>query len=690
MKRVIAFFILVGITIMLNISLGKGKRYEFDAQDLPSALTEGEKKVVNTGIAGNLTFGPYILLEKGSYELQIFYNTDNNLNTWDVFSNSTQLTFASGVLSADKTVVSDNFYLEDVFEDIEIRTYYQGTGKLEIVKIVLIEKNDTMRMMINLLFLLLSILLFTMKKKSYQECVVIFFVGVLLCPLLCTVAQNVFDRSTDIELKGNFEEYTIPDFDVEGFYSGEYQEKYELWWNNSFSPRGVLIKTYNQFRYSMFGLSNRIVGEKGDIFEENYLTEALCLDAERDFSIEENKTELQAYYGTLVRLQKKLEERGKVLLVYTTPNKAAVHDANIPGAYKLFQDDEKLRAIDLWREYTEDGELNYVDMARYLQDTEYPVFYLSGIHWTRPAEQEASVLLVRKLNEKLTQPLNELVLGEMIQSEEPFWRDTDVYDLLNIYRGKKDDYYYEYETEESTEDSPLRILMQGDSFALGFRQDFKQNHLGASIVNIFYNEYVIEEDDAYVPIASWETFDFGKYVDEADAVIIEMNEALMYTYNRGFAEALEAWLDQNPQEAGKNVSQPEPNIDFSVKKDYSNNLIRGYYHAEDGFCWMAENSLAVIQNEKIFEQGLQIELVVPKELKNADEVEVSVHGAITKKCKAEVGVHTIVFAPEELPEGAAVVEVEVTCDSMFNPKEQGISVDDRDLSLQIKYIGECR
>ncbi len=696
MKRLIAFFLLVVITIALNISLGKGERFEFDATELPSALTEGEKKVSNTGVAGNLTFGPYVSLKKGNYKMVLYYNTNTDLNTWDVFSNQHQITFGQGSLTADKTVVYDSFYLENSFEDIEVRTYYQGEGELEVSKIILIREQTTERWVLNAVFLIMSVLLFTVKKKSYRQCMVFLFAGILFCPLFCTVTQEVFEKDIDIELEGNFEKHFRPAFNMAEFANGGFQDEFELWWNNSFSQRGRIIKAYNQFRYSLFGLGTRIIGKDGDIFEENYITEALCLDKERDFSIEENREALREYYDTLVRLQAKLEERGIEFLVYTTPNKAVEQSENMPWFYNLLRSEERVRAIELWREYTTSGELNYLDTTQYLREneSEYPMFYLSGIHWTRPAEQKVSALLVQNINQYLSQPLNEITFGDLIESKEPYWRDSDVYDLLNVYRGKNDDVYYEYATEVNTEDSPINVLMQGDSFALGFRHDFKQNNLGASIVNIFYNEYVIENNDAYVPISSWETFDFGKYLNEADVVVIEMNEALMYTYNRGFAEALEHWLDhgeaQGNQGTVQDISKAEPVIDFSVNRDYSNNLISGYYHAENGFCWMTKSSLAILRNEAVFENGLQIELIVPKELKDTKELTITVNGTAIKKCAAEVGVQSVVFAPEELLGETDVIEVEIVCDSVFNPKRQGISADDRDLSVQIMYIGECR
>ena len=694
MKRVIVFLLLCAMTIALNISLGKGERSEFAATELPSSLTEGEKRVVDTGIPGNLTFGPYVALKKGNYELQIEYESDTDINTWDVFSNSKQLTFGQGILEAGKTVASGTFYLDASYEDIEVRTYYYGEGTLAISKIAIIRELDVERILVNLLFLVLSILVFTLKKKSYRECVVLFFGGLLFCPMLCTAAQTALDWETDVTLEGNFETYERPEAGVREFVDGEYQEEYELWWNNSFSPRGRLIKTYNQIRYSLFGLGNRIIGENGDVFEEDYINEALGLKEEMEFSSEENKAKLKAYYETLVRLQEKLSERGKVLLVYTTPNKAVERKENLPDNYRLLEEEDTLRAIEVWKNYAADGALNYLDTTEYLQGADYPLFYLSGIHWTRPAEQQVSALLVEELNKLSEQKLNKMNFGELLQSDEPFWRDTDVYDLLNVYRGKKDEVYYEYETRVNTKNSPVRVLMQGDSFALGFRQDFKDNNLGASIVNIFYNEYVIEANDAYVPITSWEDFDFGKYLDEADVVLLEMNEALLYTCNRGFAEALEQWLDQGAESEDApealNVSEIRQNIDFSCQMDFSKNLIRGYYHAEDGFCWMAKKSLAVVPAEAMREKGLRVELIVPKELEGAKQIMVTVNGKLRKVCTTDVGVHSLVFSPEELPKDGEILEVEIVCDSVFNPKQQGLSADDRDLSVQIIYIGECK
>ena len=104
-----------------------------------------------------------------------------------------------------------------------------------------------------MLFLLLSILVFSLKKKSYRECVVLLFAGLLFCPLFCTVLRNAFEWETDIKLEGIFESYERPEAGVREFTTGEYQEQYELWWNNSFSPRNKTFSIPSALKTALKG-----------------------------------------------------------------------------------------------------------------------------------------------------------------------------------------------------------------------------------------------------------------------------------------------------------------------------------------------------------------------------------------------------------------------------------------------------
>ena len=88
-----------------------------------------------------------------------------------------------------------------------------------------------------------------MKNKKTYERMFVCIVMLLLCfPLLLGTLSKITDKQLDLKLAGNFDTYTKPEFTLEKFASGEYQSKFESWWNENFATRSFLIYEYNQLR----------------------------------------------------------------------------------------------------------------------------------------------------------------------------------------------------------------------------------------------------------------------------------------------------------------------------------------------------------------------------------------------------------------------------------------------------------
>ena len=153
-----------------------------------------------------------------------------------------------------------------------------------------------------------------MRKKVF---IIIFYIFITL-PIIFHIISVILDTDIDVKLVDNSGiKYEKPLFNGEKFFNGNFQIEYENWWNNNFALHGFMTKTYNQIRYDVFSLSERIIGKNHNIFEESYINEYLGLDRNADYNIEENRQTMDLYLSNLEELNDKLNSIGKKLMVYT-------------------------------------------------------------------------------------------------------------------------------------------------------------------------------------------------------------------------------------------------------------------------------------------------------------------------------------------------------------------------------------
>ncbi len=79
--------------------------------------------------SGVFTYGPYIGLPKGEYNITINYNTNDDNNYIDIYSNGKLISKDMDVsLDKNENFKTVNLKLDENIEDLEIRTYYGGYG----------------------------------------------------------------------------------------------------------------------------------------------------------------------------------------------------------------------------------------------------------------------------------------------------------------------------------------------------------------------------------------------------------------------------------------------------------------------------------------------------------------------------------------------------------------------------------
>ena len=381
-----------------------------------------------------------------------------------------------------------------------------------------------------------------MNKKIF----IIIFLAIVFSPIVLSFSSDFFNVKLDVNLKGYFDIQEKPKFNFENFNSKQYQDNLTNYINESILPRGVMIKNYSTLQYTLFNLGNRPIGIDKNIFEEDYINEELVINGRKDFSIKENQLELENYVNKLELLQDKLAKHNKWLYIYIAPSKANFNLEFILPKYKNLSNKDAINSASYYENLLNKSNLHFHFCRNMKNELEYPAFYSTGIHWSRTFEQYNTSFIIKKLSNLTNKKYRNLLLNEIIVSNTPFWRDSDVYNLQNVWFKPSNIKYYEYSTsfETLTNYDKLNILVQGDSFSDGLRYDL----LGNKENNVYYinrDNYIIDLNDNIEYIEQQRnSLDILNYLNKIDVVLLEATEPEIYSYQYGFVDYLLSCLDE--------------------------------------------------------------------------------------------------------------------------------------------------
>lgn len=528
-------------------------------------------------------------------------------------------------------------------------------------------------------------------KKTFVAIVI----AIIYLPLVLGIVSANTKYNCDVTLDGYTDNVEKPQFKPETFFTGEFQSNYSAWFEQNLKLRGVFTRTYSSIRFNLFYLGNRPVGYNHDVFEWNYINSELGINGAENLNNQQNQELLDDYVDKLVSVNEKLQKCGKTLYLFVTPSKANFNKTNISKKYKDISPDDMVTPVEYLAEKIAKTDVPYL-ICRDMKDSlEYPAFYTTGIHWSRTFEQKASAQVISDLAALTGKNYRNIVLGNANQSSEPYWRDDDVYKLLNVWNKINNIDYYEYteEREYSEEYDKIRLLIQGTSFSEGIRRDISMVYPYEDVYYINRAKYITDLTEKQIKIESWDTFDITNYLNNVDAIVIETTEAeIMYRAN-GFLEYLNSFLDT--YEPMPYVADYPRSFDTSSDEPWQLGAVKGVYGPEDWFAWTTPYFQVTVRNEEITEDGLEIEFMVPGLLFEDDSdyihMEVFVNGKklhesdYSKKWRGSVYIDE-----EELEADGDVYCVEIYCSKYFNPKERGMSEDNRNLSLQLMYMGKTR
>lgn len=530
------------------------------------------------------------------------------------------------------------------------------------------------------------------------------FLLFLFLPALLGMAIKVTDFEVDVQLN-NVETYEKPDLSLNSFFAGTFQKEYENWIGNSYTGRSIVIKTYNQIRFSLFHVSNLIVGKNKDLFQEQYIKEYLGLDSKYNFADLDNKMSLEAYVDKLSDISKMLSDQNKVLIFLLSPSKCDYNFSDIPEKYFVQMQQEYVRGLDILRELLAEKDIYYIDSYDIISkcNLNCPIFYNSGIHWSRPIEQLIDAQILDMIEEISGNKVKKFKLGALSEIDGAGYRDKDIWNVMNIWE-ESDEKYYEYTTEPIVPQNymDLNVLLQGGSFVLGVREDFILNKVCNDINYIFYNQYIFKMDGSQTEISynnnpdisnsDWSNLDLEGLINQSNVIIIELNAEHVYALNNGFVDLLYDYLVNR-----KTSEAFLENLDFNGEYVQQSEYLKGLYEYEedvDGkFVWVSENASIELHNHNIYDKGLRIILDIPSQnVAPENKMLIKVNGQITQELAWDNAERKeIIILPELINrlEGDKIM-IEFECPTSFNPFKMGLNNDDRDLAVMIRYMGEVK
>ena len=202
-----------------------------------------------------------------------------------------------------------------------------------------------------------------------------FAFAILLLPL----AVQKFHFIKSGELKGGFSPAANVQLTTHGWFSGEYQQQKEKYWNDEVGLRPDLVRFINQVDYSFFDICHAgwtIKGKDGYLFQWPYVDAYYGNDFAGYEPVRKRCSQMKAIQDTLAKLNKSF------ILAYL-PSKASSYPEYFPEN-RITQ--KKITNYELYKKVCDSLGINQVDMDKWFVSmkgkSEHPLFTKQGIHWT--------------------------------------------------------------------------------------------------------------------------------------------------------------------------------------------------------------------------------------------------------------------------------------------------------------------
>ncbi len=228
-----------------------------------------------------------------------------------------------------------------------------------------------------------------------------------LLALLCIpfLQSNILLIKTE-PLDGVVEKSEKPEFDFKDWFKGDFQKKYESYFDENIGFRNPLVRNYNQIDYSLFREGhgkNVVVGLDGYLYEQVYIDEVTG----KNFV---GEMKMNYKMEKIMEAQHYLESQNKLLFTVLAPGKASYYREFIPKW--LLQHQKDTTNYSMFIDKCHSFNLNMLDFRKWFlamkDTTSIPLYPKQGIHWNYYGVALAADSILKYLDSEGYTPLTKL------------------------------------------------------------------------------------------------------------------------------------------------------------------------------------------------------------------------------------------------------------------------------------------
>lgn len=374
-----------------------------------------------------------------------------------------------------------------------------------------------------------------LKGSGTKSILLIFLIVLLILPGL----QSKYGLIHEKVLTGAFkapEDSTLKEFTFNSWFNGSFQDENNKYLEQHIGFRNYLIRFNNQINFTLFKQTNAegvIVGQKSELFEEDYIKEYVGQYYIGDSVWLQKAKKLKAVQDTLSRL-------GKSLVVIFEPDKASFYPELLPSKYGDLK--KSVSNYDEFSKQLKVAGVNVLDLNQYFISikgkSEYPLFAKCGTHWSYYGSVLAADTTLKYLESLLRVDLPDMRIVRNEVPDIPRHPDYDIGLALNLM----------YPIPQPKTANPIlgfmkgpgktrpHVLVVGDSFYF----NWLNNHIPAETFSScdfwYYNKNIIRSDGSKAGVAS--DLDLRSEVMKRDVIMIMVTGRFMHAFSWGFDEQL--------------------------------------------------------------------------------------------------------------------------------------------------------
>jgi hypothetical protein len=359
--------------------------------------------------------------------------------------------------------------------------------------------------------------------------------------ILCVISFTAIIEITGLQLfkfrpLGGFsKEYTRPEFKIENWLSGTFQDSMSLFKDNNTLLRTPLIRFYNEYNFRLFKTTRApevVIGKNNECFQIDYIREYTGeYFVGEDLIFERCKR--------LKYLQDTLNKIGIDLIVVFAPGKASYMPENIPDHMK-----RKIYPENNYRCFIKTCDkldINVLDLQKHfnsIKDTvSWPLYPTYGIHWSDYGMYLALDTFINSVEKLTKKNIPDLIVSEIETTTIPRDQDNDIARTLNLMFEPKEKTlaYPKFQFSDTTKPE-INALFIGDSFLFHW---FKYD-LGTYLFkkyNFWYYNVMVYPEYEKQKLMNY-SLDIGADIKSRDIIVLECTERFLYTAFWNFEEVV--------------------------------------------------------------------------------------------------------------------------------------------------------